>query len=90
MHRLTIILMALAGTTLLSGLNYQRAICATPPGKPVAIPTTAQPGDQAAQARVLGAKAYVWGYPLVISAATALVGTNTDKPLNYSPRLIPT
>ena len=29
----------------------------------------------------IGAQAYVWGYPLVVSAATALVATNTDRPL---------
>jgi len=29
----------------------------------------------------IGVQAYVWGYPLVISGATALVATNTDKPL---------
>lgn len=29
----------------------------------------------------LGVEAYIWGYPLVITAATTLVVTDTDKPL---------
>ncbi len=43
------------------------------------VPDIAQAEED--QAFALGAQAYVWGYPLVISAATALVVTDTDKPL---------
>jgi hypothetical protein len=34
-----------------------------------------------AMAFSLGLQAYIWGYPLAISAATALLATNTERPL---------
>ena len=44
-----------------------------------AVPAATAAGEQVAQESAV--KAYVWGYPLVISAATALVATNADKPM---------
>ena len=53
---------------------------------PLAAAQAQQSGVDIAQAEedqafALGAQAYVWGYPLAITGATAVVVTDTDKPL---------
>jgi len=48
------------------------------------VPTDADPALDLADedlAFSIGVQAWIWGYPLVVSAATALVATGTDRPL---------